>query len=237
VSHPHWQRGDPSVAATLLRSVRSLNNKGLDFLRIASLLATAPIPPSLVASVFSIVDGLDEADALHRAALGFAQAEKASLSERSDENARTVHALVSRAIRFSERHTDRRSALGAGIISALIRTLPAVADIRTHQLLSLEVLHARELSSRNIDNVGLATLAHWVARHDFERGAYTNAKGLEEQVLEFRMRVLGEGHPDTLTSMHNLAATAQGAGRSKQCPQAARKSSGNEKEYSRRRAP
>ena len=60
---------EPSVAATLLRSVRSLGDEGLDFLRIASLLAAAPIPPSLVASVFSIVDGLDEADARHRAAL------------------------------------------------------------------------------------------------------------------------------------------------------------------------
>ena len=198
---------EPSVAATLLRSVRSLGDEGLDFLRIASLLAAAPIPPSLVASVFSMVDGLNEVDARHRAALGFSQADKASLSERSDENARTVHALVSRAIRFSERNTDRRDTLSTGIIEALNTILPAVADIRTHQSLSLEVLHARELCNRNIDNVGSATLAWWVARHDYERGAYTSARELQEKVLEISRRILGEEHPDTLTSMNNLADT------------------------------
>jgi tetratricopeptide (TPR) repeat protein len=206
---------EPSVAATLLRSVRSLGDEGLDFLRIASLLAAAPIPPSLVASVFSMVDGLNEVDARHRAALGFSQANKASLSERSDEtdeNARTVHALVSRAIRFSERNTDRRDTLSTGIIEALNTILPAVADIRTHQSLSLEVLHARELSNRNIDNVGSATLAWWVARHDHDRGAYTSARELREKVLEFSRRVLGQEHPDTLRSMGMLANTLMAQG-------------------------
>ena len=203
---------EPSVAATLLRSVRSLGDEGLDFLRIASLLAAVPIPPSLVASVFSMVDRLDEIDGRHRAALAFSQADKASLSERSDENARTVHVLVSRAIRFSERNTERRDTLSTGIIEALNTILPAVADIRTHQSLSLEVLHARELSNRNIDNVGSATLAWWVARHDHERGAYTNARELREKVLEFWRRVLGEEHPDTLRSMGMLANTLMAQG-------------------------
>jgi tetratricopeptide (TPR) repeat protein len=198
---------EPSVAATLLRSVRSLGAEGLDFLRIASLLAAAPIPPSLVASVFSIVDGLDDIDASHRTALAFSQAEKASLSERSDENARTVHALVSRAIRFSEPNTERRDTLSTGIIEALDKVLPAVEDIRTHQRLRLEVLHARELCNANIDNVGSASLAWWVARYDYERGVYASARALQEKVLEIRRRILGEEHPETLASMYNLANT------------------------------
>ena len=224
---------EPSVAATLLRSVGSLGAEGLDFLRMASLLAAAPIPPSLVASVFSIVDELDDTDARHRAALAFSQAEKASFSERSDENARTVHALVSRAIRFSEnkrakpwwrrwlrtcrtrrhrRNRHRTDTLRAGIIAALNNILPAVADIRTHQRLSLEVLHARELCNRSIDNVSSATLASWVAIHDRERGAYTSAREFEERVLKISKRVLGEEHPDTLMSMNNLAGTLSAQG-------------------------
>ena len=203
---------EPSVATTLLRSVRSLGAEGLDFLRISSLLAAVPIPPSLVASVFSIVDGLNEVDAHHRAALAFSQAEKASLSEQSDENARTVHALVSRSIRFSEHNTDRRDTLSTGIIQALNTILPAVADIRTHQSLSLEVLHARELCNRNIDNVGSATLAWWVARYDYERGAYASARALQEKALEVGRRILGEEHPTTLAFINNLANTLRAQG-------------------------
>jgi tetratricopeptide (TPR) repeat protein len=202
---------EPSVAATLLRGVRSVGAEGLDFLLMASLLAAAPIPSSLVASVFSMVDGLDEADASHRAALAFSLTENASLSEQFDKNARTVHALVSRAIKFSERNIGRRDTLKVGIIEGLNKILPDVEDIRAHERLSLEVLHAREICNRNTDNLGL-TLTLWVARHDFERGAYTSARELQEKVLKISKRVLGEEHPDTLMTMHNLANTLSAQG-------------------------
>jgi hypothetical protein len=198
---------EPSVAATLLRSVRSLSTEGVDFLRIASLLATAPIPPSLVASVFPIVDGLDETDADHRAALGFLHTEEASLSEQLPSGARTVHAVISRAIRFSERDMDRRDALSHGITEALNRILPEVGDIRAHQRLGLEVLHARERCNRSIDSVASTILATWVARYDVERGAYTSARELQERVLESARRIFGEEHSATLAFMHNLAIT------------------------------
>ena len=44
------------------------------------------------------------------------------------------------------------------------------------------------------------------------QGDFAGARRLQERVLEVRARVLGEEHPDTLTSMGNLAATlwAQG---------------------------
>ena len=35
---------------------------------------------------------------------------------------------------------------------------------------------------------------------------YAEAKNLNEHVLEIRRKVLGDEHPDTLTSMHNLAS-------------------------------
>jgi tetratricopeptide (TPR) repeat protein len=209
---------EPSVAATLLRSVKSLGEEGIDCLRIASLLATAPIPPSLVASVFSIVDGMDERDASDRAALGFSQAEKASLSDRSNEDARTVHTLVSRAIRFSENKRgepwsrDRRDNLRAGIIAALNNILSSLLDVRTHERLSLEVLHARELCNRSIDNGYSALLALWVARYDFERGNYMSARGLQERVLQISRRTLEGEHPNVLSVMHALATTLRAQG-------------------------
>jgi hypothetical protein len=41
----------------------------------------------------------------------------------------------------------------------------------------------------------------------WEQGHDTRAAELEEEVLEIRKRVLGQEHPQTLTSMHNLAFT------------------------------
>jgi len=39
------------------------------------------------------------------------------------------------------------------------------------------------------------------------KGRWRKAKELEVQVIETRKRVLGEEHPDTLTSIGNLAST------------------------------
>jgi tetratricopeptide (TPR) repeat protein len=44
-------------------------------------------------------------------------------------------------------------------------------------------------------------------------GRYNEAEGPFKQVMETRMRVLGEDHPDTLTSMANLASTYRNQGR------------------------
>ncbi|OCK72871.1 hypothetical protein K432DRAFT_38395 [Lepidopterella palustris CBS 459.81] len=40
-----------------------------------------------------------------------------------------------------------------------------------------------------------------------DQGRWKEAEELDVQVMETRKRVLGEGHPDTLTSMANLAST------------------------------
>jgi len=42
---------------------------------------------------------------------------------------------------------------------------------------------------------------------------WTEAEKMDMQVMETRKRVLGEEHPDTLTSMNNLAFTIQKQGR------------------------
>jgi len=46
-----------------------------------------------------------------------------------------------------------------------------------------------------------------------ENGYWKEAEELEVQVMEIRKRVLGAEHPDTLTSMANLASTYQKQGR------------------------
>ena len=46
----------------------------------------------------------------------------------------------------------------------------------------------------------------------WSRGQYGQALTLEEQVLAIRRRVLGDDHPNTLTSMNNLAETRRALG-------------------------
>jgi hypothetical protein len=48
-----------SVAATLLRSIERLAEEGKDLLRLACLVAAAPIPHWLVETVFASADGLE----------------------------------------------------------------------------------------------------------------------------------------------------------------------------------
>jgi hypothetical protein len=203
---------EKSVASTLLRSVRALPPEGMDFLRLASLLAVAPIPPTLVAAVFANVDDLGEAEAAHRAALAFKQAERASLSERSERGARTAHALVSRAVRFHDADPARREQFRVAIVAALKAALPKVADIRLHEELALEVMHARTLCVQGFEDVEMARLALWVAHYDFARGAYSTARALQEEVLQVSRRVLGAEHPNTLTAMSNLAQSLSAQG-------------------------
>jgi hypothetical protein len=47
----------------------------------------------------------------------------------------------------------------------------------------------------------------------YSDGQYKAAGELEVQVIETTKRVLGDEHPDTLTSMANLAATYRNQGR------------------------
>ena len=53
-----------------------------------------------------------------------------------------------------------------------------------------------------------------IGRYHWEEGRFEEAEELEVQVLDLRKRVLGEKHPDTITTMASLASTWQQQGRS-----------------------
>jgi hypothetical protein len=203
---------EKSVAATMLRSVRHLEEEGQDFLRLASLLAVAPIPPTVVVAMFLDVDDLAEPDAKRRAIRGQHQAEAASLAERGEEDTRQVHALVSRTMRFHDTKPERREALRVAIVVALTNVLSE--GVRRHPgVLALELQHARALlGSEDPWDRGSQILASWVAKRDYERGLYATARALQERLLKAQSLVLGEDHLDTLMSMNNLAATLSAQG-------------------------
>ena len=167
---------EPSIAATLARSVERLEEEARDFLRLASLLAVAPVPARLVADVFAAVDALKKRPARKRAALALHQAESLSLSERADaEGARQVHTLVSRTVRFTEDQPKRREALRQAAVELLTAQLGAVFDIREHVALRHAVAHARALV-QTVDEEAEAQLLGLVTRYDYERGEYRSAE-------------------------------------------------------------
>ena len=206
---------EKSIAQTMLRSIRGLGAEGLDFLRLASVLAVAPIPASLVTAVFEKADKLSTEDAEERASLAFKQVTSASLAEIAGDNqdARSVHTLVSRAVRFQEKSVPERThALRTAAIVALLAEIPKSAeDPKLHKQIDFHVAHARQVVTIP-ENLPEANLIGWVARYDKVRGLYASARMLYERELEFRRRVQGPEHPSTLTTMNNLAATFSAQG-------------------------
>jgi tetratricopeptide (TPR) repeat protein len=191
-----------SIAATLVRSIERLQPDGRDFLRLAAVLATHPIPAQLVGEVVAKRDLSDAEGARQRAVRGMREAEVLSLAENVGDGRRGVHTLVSRALRFTDR--DRRSledlraaateVLGDHIYDAVTRQVAAAEDL---------VVHARHLASPPDDVLG-ATLLHLVASHDDERGLYESARAEYEQAIEFLRGEVGGDDLRTLTSQSRL---------------------------------
>jgi tetratricopeptide (TPR) repeat protein len=204
---------EKSIASTFIRSIERLGPEGLDFLRLASVLAVAPIPASLISSVFSEVDGLNESDGRGRAVKALDDVENLSLAERVEDEpgARSVHTLISRTVRFHDSQPERTNQLERAAFQALTKELSQADDPRVHGELRLAVVHARELVSRS-DDIQAADLMGWVARFDHVRGAYGSAENMLRHECELRRTLLGAEHPDTLTSMNNLAVTLSDQG-------------------------
>jgi len=210
---PHGH--EASIASTFLRSIDRLESEeGLDFLRLASRLAVAPIPATLISSVFSEVDRLNERSGRRRADLAASRAERLSLAERADgdEGAWSVHTLISRTMRFRDPKPERSEELQDAAVEVLTAAFRESAeDPRDHAELEPVVAHARELVDK-ADDLKTVYLAGWVAWYDRARGAYGLAETLCRRVLETTRRVLGSEHPNTLTSMNNLAEMLRAQG-------------------------
>ena len=198
-----------SISATLLKSIRQLGSEGRDFLRLACVLAVAPIRVSFVAEVFEALDAGGAGRSQAVAAVD--QAGALSLCERSGDEARTVHTLVSRTMRFGFRDEERTGIVRAAAVKALTVRLQRVDHIGEHSKIALDMPHARHLVSGDLQTEE-AELALWIARRDYERADYVSARKLQERVLEACRRLMGEEHLDTLAAMNNLAVMMKAQG-------------------------
>lgn len=104
-----------------------------------------------------------------------------------------------------------------GILSAFCKAQHFQLPLQTKQYLALHVI-AQEENDREYLRINCAELRHnlligythnkgWFTRFFKDLGLYDKAESLQEQVMEMRRRVLGAEHPDTLSSIGNLALT------------------------------
>ena len=166
---------ETSIASTFLRSIEKMGTEGRDFLRLASMLATAPIPASLVISVFCEAEGLSGASGKRKATRAIHSAEKLSLAERAegDGAAFLVHTLVSRTMRFRDRDPERSRELRDAAVRVLTDEFRENAvDPRTHHKLEPIVVHARELVSQDKE-IDTASLMGWIAQYEYAPLTYS----------------------------------------------------------------
>ncbi len=207
------------IAATFLASVAQIGEHARAVLRYAAVLAVAPIPVGLLVNSFALTQQgaanaeaakpaqASRAEARDQVDLAISQLLNHSLAEDAGADAITVHTLVSRTLRFAEASAEKQwSTLRACLVQVLNVEMVRASDVREHADLSPWVTHARELIDTP-QGEAAANLLGWVARFDREGGRYALAQKAYETQLQARKRVLGEEHPDTLTSMNNLAST------------------------------
>ena len=197
-----------SIAATLLASLRELDEPARDLLRLASVLAAAPIPRDLQWRTIGLADGLGDDDAQDVADPAAAQLVDTSLADEAGaagDGAFTVHTLVVRTMRFHDGRPERVEALRGAAVEVLLTKMPQVADIRTHEALKDWVAHARQVSGEALDAQTTSLLA-WVGRYAHEQGSYDLARSTYQRVLDTRQHVLGSDHHDTLIALGNLAS-------------------------------
>ena len=199
---------EPVIATLLVRTVKRPGREGRDLLRLASVLAFAPIRQDFFSSVMSKVDGLDTSGAEAYAEEAFAELEKYGLLEDEDPpgvvGGGTVHPLIVRTVATVDASAMRPEHLRAAAVSALTDKLPRKYDPTAYAAVQHEITHARMLV-READTVAETELLGRVARYDLVRGAYESGLRLYQRQREAYRRLFGEHHPDTVDALSNLA--------------------------------
>ncbi len=196
-----------SIASTLLYSIRCATEEATAFLRLASLLAVAPIPVSVVSGILQTVKPLSDRASQERAIRAVTNAYSLSLCEEpeSQRDTRTVHTLVARAIRFRSAESEDLKLIRNAAVTYLTSELSkGVGDPRLYSRPSLLLTHARELVSVGA-SLPEAQLLGLVAKYDQDRGAYKSATDAFHRQREILKNVLGADHPSTLAAMNNHA--------------------------------
>ncbi|MFF9162375.1 FxSxx-COOH system tetratricopeptide repeat protein [Streptomyces longwoodensis] len=200
------------IAATFARSLHHLDDHALTLLRIAALLAPAPLPERLLTSVSIALNDQDEPSARRadRRALSAAQRRSLIRQTGTEPPSWFMHALVSRTLALHPETSDLKPVLRQAAVAATLRLMQAVYTPGRLNLADV-MPHARALVEELDTSESLALLDS-VARYDYESGQPASASHHYQRLIDARTTQVGEDHPDTLTSRNNLANAYRSAG-------------------------
>ena len=202
-----------SVAATLLESIEPIATAATDVLRIAGLLAAAPIPKTFLVDVLACTDTLDPGTVRERTRDALTETDQQSLTKEVDPQRGTVfvHELVSRTVRLSQPDTGRERELLQSCFVVLHRLLVDGENAPADPILAELAVHARVLISTPTDDsdVELAQLALRQATAQFEaaRGDYQAAERDQIEILNDVERLHGPVARETVVAAAELAGT------------------------------
>ncbi|MGW4671078.1 tetratricopeptide repeat protein, partial [Streptomyces sp. NPDC004324] len=200
------------IAATFARSLHHLDDHALTLLRIAALLAPAPLPERLLTSISSALSHQDE-QSIRRAdrrALSAAQWRSLIRQAGTEPPSWFLHALVSRTLTLHPEATRLKPALRQAALTATTHLMQAVYTPGRLDLADV-MPHARALVEE-LDTSESLDLLDSVARYDYESGQLASASHHYQRLTDTRTTQLGEDHPSTLTSRNNLAGAYESAG-------------------------
>ena len=193
------------VVATFALSIEQLSDSSKEILSLASVCApNVSIPEALLAQVF----GPERADDFNPA---MGAVLRASLLQRREVSSHGVfiHPLVAEA-------TVSLLAVGTQLLrqrvaDGLLDRVTNAREIRAHATMLEDLEQARTLGGKLEEQRGVHLLLR-VGQFERARGQYAGARVAETQALQVARQVLGEEHPDTLSSMNNLAETLREQG-------------------------
>jgi len=197
-----------SIIKTFQRSLKHLNPLSLDMLRLAANLAPAPIPQTLFEWVLDKAGEVKKRD-VRTALQGCKQAHLISQKEKDW----SLHALIATTLHHLELATDEKGqALKLGAIAYLTEAIKHEGiDHQQEQALSSALEHGRYLTRQIEDEPGHMLLTR-IGDFDHYRGNPAMAALCWRKINQWRSDAYGEDHPDTLSSMNNLASTLKAMG-------------------------
>ncbi|WP_328670492.1 FxSxx-COOH system tetratricopeptide repeat protein [Streptomyces sp. NBC_00328] len=200
------------IAATFARSLHHLDDHALTLLRIAALLAPAPLPERLLTSISIALSHQNEQSTRRadRRALSAAQRRSLIRQTGTEPPSWFMHALVSRTLTLHPETTRLKPALRQAALTATTHLMQAVYTPGRLDLADV-MPHARALVEELDTSESLALLDS-VARYDYESGQPASASHHYQRLTDAQTTQLGDDHPDTLTSRNNLAAACESVG-------------------------
>ncbi|MEU6277179.1 toll/interleukin-1 receptor domain-containing protein, partial [Streptomyces populi] len=200
------------IAATFARSLHHLDDHALTLLRIAALLAPAPLPERLLTSISTTLSHQDEQSTRRadRRALSAAQRRSLIRQTGTEPPSWFLHALVSRTLTLHPEASDLRPVLRQAALAATLRLMRAVYTPGRLDLADV-MPHARALVEELDTGESLALLDS-VARYDYESGQPASASHHYQRLIDARTTQLGEDHPSTLATRSDLANAYRSAG-------------------------